>query len=86
MCLDTVIKNTYKKIKVLEIFGVLRKSVTKKIFTKKICYLKLFMCLDTIIKNTYKKIKVSEIFGVLRKSVTRKILTRKLRYKKFLES
>ncbi len=54
MCLDTIIKNTYKKIKVLENFRVLRKSVTEKLFTKKICYLKLFMCLDTIIKNTYK--------------------------------
>jgi hypothetical protein len=34
MCLDTVIKNTYKKIKVQEIFRVLRKSVTRKILTR----------------------------------------------------
>ncbi len=52
MCLDIVIKNTYNKIKVSEIFGVLRKSVTRKIIYKKLCYLKLFMCLDTVIKNT----------------------------------
>jgi hypothetical protein len=34
MCLDTIIKNTYKKIKVSEIFGVLKKTVTKNYLQK----------------------------------------------------
>ena len=65
-------KNTYKQIKVHDIFRVLRKYVTRKILTriisvkillhkiiyKKLCYPKLFMFLDIVIKNTYRKIKV----------------------------
>jgi hypothetical protein len=60
MCLDTVIKNTYRKIKVQEIFGVLRKSVTEKylqeLLVLRICYRKII----------YKKTLLSKIIHVSR--------------------